>query len=110
MAFSTITQYLPGDEQGKQRWLLEHYLEHKQIGQALMALGFVPVDLPLQHMETPPFWLAAHQLVSQSQWTGIGGGQSVDLERVDWEKSDQLLDWFNIHTSWHYQARQALGL
>ena len=110
MAFSAITQYLPGDEEGKQRWLLEHYLEHRQFGQALLAQGYAAVDLPIQSMEAPPPWLAAHQLVSQSQWTGAGGGQSPDLERVDWDKPDQLLDWFNTHTSWHYQMRQALGL
>lgn len=110
MAFSALTQYLPGDEQGKQRWLLEHYLEHKQMAQALLALGFAAVDLPIQHMHDPTSWLQAHSLMSQSVWTGIGGGQSADLERVDWDKPDQLLDWFNIHTSWHYQARQALGL
>lgn len=110
MAFSSLTQYFPGDEDGKQRWLLEHYLEHQQMYLALMALGFVSINLPIQHMEDPPSWLAAHALVSQSVWTGIGGGQSVDLERVDWDKSDELLDWFNIHASWHFQARQSLGL
>ena len=110
MAFSAITQFLPGDEEGKQRWLVEHYLEHKQFGQALLALGFVPVDLPIQRMESPQDWTNAHQLVSQSQWTGAGGGQSIDLGRVDWEQPDQLLDWFNIHASWHFQMRTALNL
>lgn len=110
MAFSALTQYLPGDEEGKQRWLLEHYLEHQEMYRALLAQNYASVNLPIQHMEEPKAWLAAHQLVSQSQWTGIGGGQSVNLEDVNWDKSDELLDWFNIHTSWHYQARQALGL
>ena len=112
MAFSALNMFAKGDEQGKNRWLLEHYLEHRAFADALLKQTppFAPTDLPIQTMENPRIWLDAHQQVSQSQWTGIGGGQSTDLASVNWDDWDQVLDWFQFHSDWHYQMRTALGL
>ncbi|HLZ34253.1 MAG TPA: hypothetical protein VKP13_09555, partial [Nitrospira sp.] len=93
MAFSALTDWKFGDEKGLQSFLLEHYLEHRLMHDALLALGFEPVDYPLQNMDDPDQWLNAHQLVSQSIWTGTGGGQSVDLATLDWKSERQVDDW-----------------
>lgn len=112
MAFSALFQFAPGDMQGMQRWLLEHYLEHMQFYRTL--LGQTPsvktVSYPIQRMEDPRDWLAAHQKMSQSVWTGTGGGQSTDFGTLDWEDTNQVQDWLNVHQLWHKTVRGSLGL
>ena len=79
---------------------------------ALLSLNpaFVPVDLPIQRMDDPEEWLDAHQRMTQSVWTGIGGGQTTDFERLDFNSPTDLTDWQNIHHLWHMQARASLGM
>lgn len=112
MAFSSTFQFIPGDEAGKNRWLLDHYLEHMQFYRTLLGQtpSVVTVNYPLQRMEEPRAWLDAHQKMSQSVWSGIGGGQSADFGDVDWENPQKVQDWMNIHGLWHQQVREALGL
>lgn len=112
MAFSALFQWVPGDERGLNRFLLEHYIEHRLFADTL--LGQTPsvrtLDYPLQHMDRPRDWLGAHQKVSQSVWTGIGGGQTTDLESVNWDDPGALQDWQQIHLAWHQQVRSSLNL
>ena len=111
MAFSALTQFALDDEAGKNRWLLEHYLEHVKISQSVQTTYSVaPTEYPIQTMDDPKVWLSCHQQMSQSVWTAINGGQSIDLETLDWENPVQVLDWFNIHASWHFNVRTTLGL
>lgn len=112
MAFSSVWQFVVGDEAGKGRWLLEHYLEHQQFYRALLAQSpsFASVNYPLQRMEDPTKWLGAHQEESQSVWTGIGGGQSTDFGTLNWSSPTEVQDWMNLHQLWHAQVRTSLGL
>lgn len=110
MAFDSVFQFKQGDEGGKNRFLLEHYLEHMEIYRALAAQGIATVNYPIQTMEEPNEWLAAHQTMSQSVWSGIGGGQSTDLGRVDWNDAQQMQDWMVLHRDWHRSVRNSLGL
>lgn len=110
--FSTVNVFLPGDEAGLGRWLLEHYVEHQNFYRALLE-ATPPVEttnLPIQRIDNIEAWLAAHQRMSQSVWTGIGGGQSTDFERVDWDNKGQLQDWLQTHALWHSQVRDSLNL
>lgn len=112
MAFSAVFQFRAGDEGGKNRFLLEHYLEHRVFTATLLAGSppFAPVDLPIQRMDDEDRWLAAHQQMSQSVWTALGGGQMIDLERLNWKDEGQVQDWFNLHALWHRAVREALSL
>lgn len=112
MAFSAVFQFRPDDEAGKNRFLLEHYIEHRQFINTLLGATppFVPVDLPIQRMESIKDWLAAHQEMSQSVWTGLGGGQTTDFGTVNWDSDSQRQDWFNLHQLWHQTVRSSLGL
>lgn len=112
MTFSALAQFIPGDPVGQDRWLLEHYLEHQTFYRELLGQSptVVTVNLPLQHMRDPRPWLVAHQQVSQSVWTGLGGGQSVDLATVDWNDSAKLRDWLEFHAAWHQSVRDSLSL
>lgn len=110
MAFSAVFQFRLDDEAGKNRFLLEHYIEHRMFVDALLAKGFVAVDLPIQTMADPKQWLAAHQQMSQSAWTGAGGGQSTDFGTLNWENPDMVQDWFAQHKLWHDSLRGTLGL
>lgn len=112
MAFSAVFQFEPNDEAGKARWLLEHYVEHQSFVDALAGLAqpFLATSYPIQRMEDSERWLAAHQQMSQSVWTGLGGGQSTDFGRVEWDDPAALQDWFNYHALWHQNVREQLGL
>ncbi len=112
MSFSAVFQFRVGDEGGKNRFLLEHYLEHRQFSQALQGQtpAFVPVEYPIQRMESERQWLEDHQKMTQSVWTGLGGGQTTDFASLDWENENQVQDWFNLHQQWHKVVRDALGL
>lgn len=111
-SFNAVFQFVPGDTAGMNRFLLAHYLEHQQFYRTLLAQtpSVVTTNLPLQRMDDAKGWLAAHQQVSQSVWTGIGGGQSTDFGRLDWADSQKVQDWLQIHGDWHKQVRDALGL
>lgn len=112
MAFSAVFQWVPGDEGGLNRFLLEHYVEHQTFYKTL--LGQTPsvrtVNYPIQRISSWPDWLAAHQNMSQSVWTGIGGGQSTDFGTLKYEDAGALQDWQELHARWHSQVRDALGL
>ena len=112
MTFSVVYQWVPGDTIGLQRFLIEHYLEHRLFTSTL--LGQTPpvktVEYPLQTMDSPREWLAAHQQVSQSVWTGIGGGESTDFETVNWDDPIQVADWQQLHAAWHESVRSSLNL
>jgi hypothetical protein len=112
VAFSAVFQFVPGDPGGMSRFLLEHYVEHMQFYDSLLGRtpSVVTVNYPIQRMEDPEEWLASHQLMSQSVWTGLGGGQSTDFGRLDWKNPNQVQDWFNLHRQWHASVRDSLGL
>ena len=112
MAFSAVFQFALGDEAGKGRWLLEHYLEHNQFTQALatQTITITSVSYPIQRMQDPERWLEAHQQISQNQWSAAGGGQSTDFGTLDWSDSDAVQDWMNLHALWHKSMRDTLGL
>lgn len=112
MAFSNLFQFIPGDEAGLNTWLLEHYLDHQQFYKAL--LGQTPsvrsVNYPIQRMDDPDGWLSAHQEMSQSIWSGLGGGQSEDFGKLDWKNPTEVQDWLYSHYLWHQNVRAQLGL
>lgn len=112
MAFSAVFQFVPGDEQGKHRFLLEHYLEHMEFYRALLAQSpsVKTVNYPIQRMDDPQTWLAAHQEMTQSVWSGLGGGQTTDFGTLNWADETQVQDWMDLHNGWHAQVRNALGL
>lgn len=112
MAFSAVFQFIPGDSAGMNRFLLDHYLEHQEFYRSLLGQNpsVVTANYPIHRMENPTVWLAAHQEMSQSVWSGIGGGQSVDFGRVDWSDPDKLQDWMQAHADWHRTVRDALDL
>lgn len=112
MTFAAVYQWSPGDMAGLQRFLLEHYLEHRLFTDYFLSLPtpIRTIEYPLQIMVTPQLWLADHQKVSQSQWTAAGGGESIDLERLNWDNPLQLRDWQEFHAAWHASMRNSLNL
>lgn len=95
-----------------QRWLLEHYMEHMEFYRALLGHtpSVVSVNYPIERMEQPQDWLAAHQKMSQSVWSGLGGGQSSDFGELDWDDPLQVQDWMYEHHQWHRNVAATLGL
>ena len=112
MSFSTLYKFAIGDDKGRERWLLEHFLEHMNFYRTLLGQtpSFKSVLYPIQRMEDPKEWLRVHNRMSQSVWTGAGGGQSIDLETLDWNSPTQVQDWFQLHRDWHYNVRTTLNL
>lgn len=117
MSFSATFQFVPGDEGGLNRFLLDHYLSHRAYVDALLAQtpSFAAVDLPIQRLTNWPDWLAAHQMMSQSAWTGAGGGQSTDFGSLKLGPDGQpdpgaLQDWFIYHKLWHDDLNATLGI
>lgn len=112
MAFAGTFQFVAGDEGGLNRFLLDHYVEHQLFYKTL--LGQSPpkttTNLPIQRLVSWPEWLAAHQAMSQSVWTALGGGASTDFSRLDWKDPNALQDWLNVHALWHQSVRESLGL
>lgn len=113
MSFSVIASHLPQDEAGWGQWLLEHAREHRRFTDAL--LGQTPsvatAEFPIETMgDDPQPWLGAHMEMSQSVWSGLGGGQSEDFRYVDWNDQKQIEQWFLNHDRWHATVRDALGL
>ena len=112
MTFSAVSQWLPGDELGLQRFLIEHYLEHRLFTATLLSESppVQTVEYPIQTMFDPRDWLSEHQQMSQSVWTGIGGGQCTDFESLDWNDAAQVQDWQLLHAAWHQSVRDSLNL
>lgn len=112
MAFSSIFQFTKNDQIGQGTWLVAHYLEHQQFYLALMTQtpAVITTNYPIQRMEDKKDWLAAHQEMSQSVWTALGGGQSQDFGSLNWESDSERSDWFNFHQLWHKTVRDSLGL
>ena len=112
MSFSATFQWIPGDDDGLRRFLLDHYVRHRLYIDALLGQTppFRAVDLPIQTLDKWADWLAAHQQMSQSAWTGAGGGQSTDFGTLNPKDSNALQDWQFYHRAWHQQMDAALGL
>lgn len=112
MAFSAVFQFQVNDDAGRNRFLLEHYVEHIQFYKALLGQtpSVITVNYPIQTMDDPKTWLGKHQEMTQSVWSGIGGGQATDFGTLDFNDKNQVLDWFNLHQLWHKQVRDSLGL
>lgn len=112
MSFAAVSQWVPGDQAGLQCFLLEHYLEHRLFTDYFLGLAtpIQTIEYPLQTMVSPQQWLADHQRVSQSQWTAAGGGESIDLERLNWDNPMQVQDWQLYHAAWHKSLRDSLNL
>ncbi len=112
MSFSAVSEWVPGDDIGLQKFLLEHYLEHRLFTDTFLSQSppIKTLEYPLQTMPDPKQWLADHQRVSQSQWTAAGGGESIDLERLNWDDPIQVVDWQVFHAAWHKSMRDSLNL
>lgn len=112
MAFSSLFQFIPGDQQGLGTWLLAHYLDHQEFYKALLgrAPSIPTTNYPIQRMDDPDTWLAAHQEMSQSVWSGLGGGQSENFGKLDWRNPTEVQDWMYAHYLWHKTVRESLGL
>lgn len=112
MTFAAVAQWVPGDEIGMQKFLLEHYLEHRLFTDYFLSQSppIKTVEYQIQVMTNPYQWLADHQKMSQSQWTAAGGGESIDLERLNWDDPVQVLDWQLFHAAWHKSLRDSLNL
>lgn len=112
MSFASTFQFVPGDEGGMNRFLLDHYVQHRRYVDSLLALtpSYRAVDLPIQRVQDWKDWLAAHQQMSQSAWTGIGGGQSTDFGSLNYNDPSAWQDWFLYHKLWHQSVDTSLGL
>lgn len=112
MAFSAVFQFIPGDKEGMNRFLLEHYVEHEMFYKTLLeqSPSVVTANLPIQRLESWETWLGAHQQMTQSVWSGLGGGQSQDFSRLKYEDPFAMQDWMNLHAAWHAEVRAALNL
>lgn len=112
MAFQAVAQWEPGDMMGLQRFLFEHFLEHRLFTDYFLGqpTPIKTLEYPLQTMGNPKQWLADHQKVSQSVWSAAGGGETFDLERLNWENPQQVRDWQAYHAAWHKSLRESLGL
>lgn len=112
MSFSAVFQWLPGDEAGFQRFLMEHYLEHRLFIDTLLAQSppIQTLEYPIQNMFSPDEWLSSHQEMSQSVWSALGGGQSTDFARLDWNDKVAVQDWQLLHAAWHQSVRDSLNL
>lgn len=112
MSFSAIASHMPRDEIGWGQWHLAHAREHREFTDAL--LGQTPpvpsIEFPIERQGNVGDWLIAHQEMSQSVWSGAGGGQSQDFRTVDWTKDEEVNVWLLDHAKWHAQMRDALGL
>jgi len=110
MSFSAIPVFQLGDPAGEQSWAVAHYYEHLQFNSALGTLTATITNFPLQRLTKDQTWLAAHQHWHQAIWTALQAGTSADLATLDWEKPNQVDDWFQLHRSIHDDIRTALSL
>jgi len=114
MAFSAVSNFVVGDEAGKQRWLLEHYAEHQIFNGAIqtttISISAGISEYPIQRMEDQEVWLLTHQRMHQALWSALGAGIGADLATLDWKKESQVYDWLNLHAQIHADIRGALGL
>ena len=112
MSFSVIAKNSPVDDAGWGRWHLEHAREHRQMTGALLSQSppVASIEYPIERMVDVNAWLNAHQEMSQSVWSGAGGGESPDFRTVDWKDEKDLANWLIIHAQWHSQMRTTLGL
>ena len=107
---------LPGDPAGWGRWLMGHYLEHRQfIASAGAAANPTTVtDWPflqwsISSKSAQAQWLNAHQQVhlqirAQANVTGD------DLSEVDFDDPDQFSEWLDTHSTEHEELRAFYGL
>ncbi len=110
MTFSAISEFKPDDQQGKARWLLEHWYEHIAFQQGLQALGTNLPSYPLQEIGNDQLWLLDHHLTHQAIWAALGGGVANDLSRLDWDNENMVYSWLEVHAEAHRVVRTALGL
>lgn len=112
MSFSVVARYVPQDVAGWGSWFLQHAQEHRLITDTLLGQSppVATVEYPIERMGDVSAWLDAHMQMSQSVWSGIGGGQSPDLRTVKWDDPSALNQWFLQHDRWHATVRTALGL
>lgn len=112
MTFSAIAGEMPKDEAGWGQWFLEHAREHRSFTGVLLAQtpSVATAEFPIDRMDDPEDWLNAHMEMSQSVWSGAGGGQCTDLRTVEWSDEQQLNQWLLVHEQWHATMRDTLGL
>lgn len=110
MTFSAISTFDGKDDQGKARWLLEHWYEHIAFQQALQALGTNLPSFPMQQIGEDKMWLLDHHLTHQAIWAALGGGVANDLSSLDWQNEQMLQSWLDVHSEAHGVVRTALGL
>ena len=91
---------------------LAHYLEHMLFYKTLLGQSpsVTTVNYPIQRMDDQESWLVAHNKMTQSVWTGLGGGQSQEFGKLDWKNNDEVQDWLYEHHAWHQNVRNALSL
>ena len=112
MSFSVFARHMPQDDAGWGTWFLEHAREHRIFTDTLLgqAPPVASAEFPIETMGDTEPWLNAHQEMSQSVWSGAGGGESIDLRTVDWKDKNQVEQWLLTHDRWHASVREALGL
>lgn len=112
MAFSAVFQWKKDDEQGLNRFLLAHYIEHNTFYKTLMGQSpaVITSNYPIQTLEGWEQWLDAHQKMTQSVWSGLGGGQTVDFGTLKYDDEGALQDWQLRHSQWHATVRESLNL
>lgn len=111
MTFSAISTFNGSDEQGKARWLLEHYYEHIAFNLAAsQQLAVNLPDYPIQTIGDEKLWLLDHNMIHQALWHALGGGVANDLSSLDWKNEDMLQSWLEVHGESHRVVRDGLGL
>lgn len=106
---------LPHDPAGWGRWLIGHYLEHKQM--VLLARGMSPPAVIPEYQiqqwsdsrRAVVFWLSAHQSIHEAlrAQSGVTG---IDLSLVDLNDNGQFEVWLEDHSTEHAALRSFYGI
>jgi hypothetical protein len=106
---------LPHDPAGFGRWLIGHYLEHKQFISSAAALA-IPQNVPdyaIHSWSDDPAavsaWLNAHEQIHEAL-RQVAGYSGIDLASVDLSQDDQWYVWMDDHSAEHGAERQFFGL
>lgn len=106
---------LPDDDAGLGAWLIGHYREHLILAQKCLALSpsvIVPnYDILAWRKETELIkqWLQSHESIHQVLRSACNVTGS-DLSLVDFNDSEEILDWMGDHATEHQNFRTVLGV
>lgn len=92
-------------------WFFAHHQDHIEIVQAIQKLGVPMMIYPLDPFtpNAPEVWLRLHQS-AHNDFNRVLGIDGADLMDVDFQKPDQLNDFFYRNYQEHFDARTVLQI